>query len=164
MRDSSVKRTGKGPTRRELIERLSLAIRSSQNISDAFDEKVAERLGINRTDLRGLDILQQRGSMTAGQLAEAMHLTSGAITTLLDRLESARYARRVRDTGDRRRVLVELTPLAEEVASLYDPLFQGSIKLLEGRTEKELEMMIEFLERGHEMVERELEKLEHEQG
>ena len=59
MRDSSVKRN-----RQELIERLSLAIRASQNISDAFDERVAQRLGINLTDLRGLDILSQRGSTT----------------------------------------------------------------------------------------------------
>jgi DNA-binding MarR family transcriptional regulator len=103
--------------------------------------------------------------MTAGQLAEAMHLTSGAITTLVDRLEAAGYAKRVRDTDDRRRVLVELTPLTERsVYPLYDPLFHGSMKLLEGRTEKELETMIEFLERGREMVERELEKLEREPG
>jgi DNA-binding MarR family transcriptional regulator len=163
MRDSSVKRTRKTPSRRELIERLSIAIRASQNISDAFDEKVAERLGINRTDLRGLDILNQRGSMTAGQLAEAMHLTSGAITTLLDRLEKAGYARRVRDTDDRRRILVELTPLAEDAASLYDPLFHGSVELLKERTDRELQVMIDFLERGHEMVELELEKLEREE-
>jgi DNA-binding MarR family transcriptional regulator len=159
MRDQDVKRN-----RQELIERLSLAIRASQNISDAFDERVAHRLGINLTDLRGLDILSQRGSMTAGQLAAAMHLTSGAITTLIDRLEAAGYARRVRDSEDRRRVLVELTPRAEETASLYEPLFQGSVELLEERTDEELLLMIDFLERGREMVERELAKLERGEG
>jgi DNA-binding MarR family transcriptional regulator len=157
MKDSDVKRT-----RQELIEQLSLAIRASQNVSDAFDEKVAERLGINQTDLRCLDILNQRGSMTAGQLAQAMHLTSGAITTVVDRLEAAGYANRVRDTEDRRRVLVELTPRAEETASLYEPLFLGSVELLKERTDQELEVMIDFLERGREMVERELERLESE--
>jgi len=155
MRDSSVKRN-----RQELIERLSLAIRASQNISDAFDERVAQRLGINLTDLRGLDILSQRGSMTAGQLAEAMHLTSGAITTLVDRLEAAGYARRVRDSEDRRRVVVELTARAAETASLYEPLFNGSVELLKERTDEELLLMIDFLERGREMVEKELAKLE----
>jgi len=155
MRDSSVKRN-----RQELIERLSLAIRASQNISDAFDERVAERLGINLTDLRCLDILSQRGSMTAGQLAEAMHLTSGAITTLVDRLEAAGYARRVRDSEDRRRVVVELTARAAETASLYEPLFNSSVELLKERTDEELLLMIDFLERGREMVEKELEKLE----
>ena len=158
MRDSSVKRNRGSRARRELIDRLSLAIRASQNTSD----KVADRLGINRTDLRCLDILNQRGgAMTAGQLAEAMHLTSGAITTLLDRLEAAGYARRVRDTDDRRRVLVELTPLTEQsVYPLYEPLFQGSIELLKDRSDEELQVMIDFLERGREMVEKEIEQLE----
>jgi DNA-binding MarR family transcriptional regulator len=157
MKDSTVKKSRQG-----LIERFSLAIRASQNISDAFDEKVAEKLGINLTDLRGLDILSQRGSMTAGQLAEAMHLTSGAITILVDRLEAAGYARRVRDTEDRRRVLVELTPRTERSVSYYDPLFHGTVELLKERTDEELQMMIDFLERGREMVEKELEKLERE--
>jgi DNA-binding MarR family transcriptional regulator len=163
MRDSPVKRNRSSRPRRELIDRLSLAIRASQNTSEAFDDKVADLLGINRTDLRCIDILQQRGAMTAGQLAEAMHLTSGAITTLLDRLEAAGYARRIRDTDDRRRVLVELTAVTEQrVYPLYEPLFQGSVELLKGRSDEELQAMIDFLERGREMVEKELEKLERE--
>jgi hypothetical protein len=64
-------------------------------------------------------------------------------------------------TDDRRRVLVELTPLTEQsVYPLYEPLFQGSIELLKDRTDKELQVMIDFLERGREMVEKEIEQLE----
>jgi DNA-binding MarR family transcriptional regulator len=147
--------------RRELLDRLSLAIRASQNTSEAFDEEVAAALGINRTDLRCLDILGQRGPLTAGQLAQAMHLTSGAVTTLVDRLERRGYARRVRDSGDRRRVLVELTPETEQRAlRFYEPLFHGTVRLLQERSDEELAWMIDFLERGRELVEHELEKLE----
>jgi hypothetical protein len=39
----------------------------------------------------------------------ARRRTTGAVTRLLDRLERAGYARPVRDPGDRRRALVELT-------------------------------------------------------
>ena len=117
--------------------------------------------GINRTDLRCLDILGQRGPLTAGQLAEAMHLSTGAITTLVDRLERAGYARRSRDTTDRRRVLVELAPeMLEHALPYYEALLHGTVKLLENHTDQELELIIDFLERGREMVERELEKLE----
>jgi len=48
--------------------------------------------------------------MTAGALAEALHLSRSAVTTVIDRLESLRYARRVRGNEDRRQVVVELTP------------------------------------------------------
>jgi DNA-binding MarR family transcriptional regulator len=154
LRDTPVKRT-------ELLERLSLAIRRSQNVSEAFDEQVASILGINRTDLRCLDILDQRGPLTAGQLAEAMHLSTGAITTLVDRLERAGYARRIRDTEDRRRVLVELAPrLHPHAEDFYAPLYHGTVKLLEGRSDREVERMIDFLEKGTAMVEDELAKLE----
>ncbi len=159
MKDSNVKEI----SREELLGRFSLAIRASQNISEAFDEHVAARLGINRTDLRALDILDQRGPISAGELAEAMHLSSGAITTLVDRLERAGYARRRRDEADRRRVLVEVgSKVGNAAENFYDPLFYGTAKLLEERTDEEVLAMIHFLEQGRELVERELRRLESE--
>jgi DNA-binding MarR family transcriptional regulator len=159
MKDSNVKEI----SREELIGRFSLAIRASQNVSEAFDEHVAARLGINRTDLRALDILDQRGPMSAGELAEAMHLSSGAITTLVDRLERAGYARRRRDESDRRRVLVEVgSRMGDAAENFYAPLFYGTAKLLEAHTDEELLAMIEFMEQGRAMVERELRRLESE--
>jgi DNA-binding MarR family transcriptional regulator len=161
MKDSTVKRKAPSRSRQELLDRLSLAIRASQNVSEAFDEYVAAATGINRTDMRCLDILAQRGAVTAGQLAKAMHLSSGAITSLVDRLERAGYARRRRDTEDRRRVLVELVPgMVERAFPYYEPLYHGTVRLLENHSDEEIELMIEFLEKGREMVEEELERLE----
>jgi DNA-binding MarR family transcriptional regulator len=163
MKDSNVKRDP-DQTRLALMWRLADEIRASQNISEAFDERVASDLGINRTDLRCLDILDQRGPLTAGQLAGAMHLSSGAITTLVDRLERAGYARRSRDTADRRRVLIELSPETRKLSTAYyEPLFKGTTRLLENHTAAELELMINFLEKGRELVEQELRKLEQRQ-
>jgi DNA-binding MarR family transcriptional regulator len=79
-----------------------------------------ERAGMNRTDWRCLDILGTRGPMTAGQLADAVRLTTGAVTGVLDRLEMSGLVRRVRDTQDRRRVIVEIT---DEVGRLGAPVF-----------------------------------------
>ncbi len=47
--------------------------------------------------------------MSAGQLAESMGLSSGAMTNRLDRLEQAGLVRRLDDPDDRRAVLVEPT-------------------------------------------------------
>lgn len=46
---------------------------------------------------------------TPGQLAEALHLSSGAMTNRLDRLEEAGLIRRLPDPSDRRGTLVEPT-------------------------------------------------------
>src|ERR671933_1184232 len=96
--------------KRELFDELITEVRLSQNATDRFDQAVADALGINRTDMRCTDVLEREGPVTAGRLAEATGLTTGAITTVIDRLERGGFARRLRDPDDRRRVLVDLTP------------------------------------------------------
>src|SRR5512135_1079255 len=98
--------------RERLYAELGNEVRASQRATDMVDELICQLLGINRTDARCLDILDQHGSMSAGDLAEASRLTTGAITAVVDRLERAGLARRVPDPTDRRRVLVEPTPKA----------------------------------------------------
>ena len=132
--------------RRELIEAINLEVRRSQNRTDEYDEAVAHAVGINRTDMRCLDILAQEGGATAGRLAERMGLTTGAITTVLDRLEAAALARRERDENDRRRVKVALTEKARaELMPFYEPLQEMSEKLFARYTEEQLELLLGFM-------------------
>jgi DNA-binding MarR family transcriptional regulator len=95
----------------ELIAEIRREIRAAQSAVAAVDDAVAGRLGVNATDHRCLDILDQRGPMTAGALAEALGLSRSAVTTVLDRLEQRRYVRRGPNPDDRRQVVVALTPL-----------------------------------------------------
>jgi DNA-binding MarR family transcriptional regulator len=107
--------------RRQLaMETLNREVRGWQADQELFDSAVIELAGVNRTDWRCLDILGTRGPMTAGDLARAVRLTTGAVTGVLDRLEAAGLVRRVRDTKDRRRISVELT---DEVDRLGAPVF-----------------------------------------
>jgi DNA-binding MarR family transcriptional regulator len=84
--------------------------------------------------------------MTAGELARASGLTTGALTRLLDRLERIGYAQRVRDSVDRRRVLVQLTPRARERANeLYGPLAQAGQRGLERYSAEQLILLRDFI-------------------
>lgn len=67
-------------TKDELVEALGDALRLAQNRSQVFDDLAAERLGINLTDLRCLDIVERLGSPTAGTVAREAGLSSGAMT------------------------------------------------------------------------------------
>jgi DNA-binding MarR family transcriptional regulator len=98
-------------SKNELIAELRSEIRAAQSAVAAVDDAVAGRLGVNATDHRCLDTLDQRGPMTAGALAEALGLSRSAVTTVLDRLEQRRYVRRGPNPDDRRQVVVALTPL-----------------------------------------------------
>ena len=58
---------------------------------------MADRLGLNPTDHKCIDLMASAGSTTAGELAEATGLTTGAITGVIDRLEAAGFVRREDD-------------------------------------------------------------------
>ena len=142
-------------SRQELFEELVAEVRASQVAQDMTDQAAADLLGVNRTDLRCMDVLDQRGRMTAGELAEASGLTTGNVTAMLDRMERAGYATRVRDSEDRRRVYVELTPDAREVGrEIYAPLAEGGEKLAKRYSEHELELLLEFTRFGREANEK----------
>jgi DNA-binding MarR family transcriptional regulator len=65
---------------------------------------------LHPTDLRALIALldgERAGeAMTPGRLGPCLHLSSPAVTALLDRLEGTGFAGRERDPSDRRRVLL----------------------------------------------------------
>jgi DNA-binding MarR family transcriptional regulator len=132
--------------KRKVFEELIDEVRRSQVATDRFDQAVADALGTNRTDMRCVDVLQREGPLSAGALAEQTGLTSGAMTTALDRLERAGYARRVRDSDDRRRVLVEVTPRAwEDAEPFYGEHAELGERLYGRYTERELELLLGFV-------------------
>jgi len=147
-------------TKLELIAGLVAAVRASQTATEMLDAAIADYLGINDTDFRCLDILDQEGPMTAGRLAQRAHLSPAGITTLLDRLERKGLARRARDDADRRRVLVEVTPKLREMgAELYGTPEQATAGL-EAYTNEELELLTSFMRAGVAFQEEKMRRLE----
>ena len=140
-----------GRTREELLQELNIAVRASQVAQDMADQAVADLLGVHRTDMRCMDVLDQRGRLTAGQLAEASGLTTGAVTAMIDRMERAGYVTRVRDPEDRRRVFVELTPEAKKRGhELYEPLAKGWPEMAKRYSDHDLAVLLDFVKYGHE--------------
>ena len=58
--------------KRQVFEELLDEVRRSQNATDRYDQAVADAIGLNRTDMRCLDIIDREEPVTAGRLAEAM--------------------------------------------------------------------------------------------
>src|ERR1700741_3415682 len=126
--------------RAQAMDALNREARGWQADQELFDSVVSERAGINPTDWPCLDSLGPRGPMTAGQLARAVRLTTGAVTGVLDRLEVAGLVRRVRDAEDRRRVIVEVTDEVARVgAPVYGPLIEDAARVHGEFTMGELE-------------------------
>src|SRR5215510_12457046 len=136
------------PERAELLAALGMEFRQLSAATILFHQAVADRLGMNVTDHKCADILERNGPMTAGELAVATGLTTGAITGVIDRLEQAGFARRERDADDRRKVLVKFQPGAERrIFPLFRPMERASMAVLEGYSDKELALLLDVLTR-----------------
>ena len=134
--------------RARLMEALNRAMRDASAQGVIHSQMAAERLGIGSSDLECLDFIVMRGPLTAGELATATGLTTGAITGVIDRLEQAGFARRERDPDDRRKVLMRFAPGAERrIFPLFKPMERATTAVLERYSDKELAFLLEFLQR-----------------
>jgi DNA-binding MarR family transcriptional regulator len=113
-----------------------------------FHQAIAAHFGINATDLKCWDILSQTGPITAGRLAELTGMDTGSMTTVVDRLERAGFARREKDPRDRRRVIVRsLAEREAEIGRFYARLTEPMTALAADYTERELAAVVGYLGR-----------------
>lgn len=109
--DSAV---GDGPDSVEA--RLGAAVQGYQSAVDDFDRELARLMGVNETDLRCLEILIAVEETTPRELSRQLGLTTGSVTTMLDRLEKLAYLTRAPHPSDRRKTLIRITPEASRRA------------------------------------------------
>jgi DNA-binding MarR family transcriptional regulator len=127
-------------------------VRAFQNAVDGLDQAASEALGLNRTDLRCLDLLNLHGPMTAGQLAEQSGMSTGATTAVIDRLERSGFVQRHRDETDRRRVYIHVTDKLFQLAGpIYGPLGEEGLAQLARYSDEELKLIGDFLRQGAEL-------------
>jgi DNA-binding MarR family transcriptional regulator len=141
-------------SRQELVAAVGTASREFQRAVDAVDDAVAKQLGVNRTDLRTIDVLFD-GPASPGALAAATGMSPAAMTAALDRLEARGLVRRVRDTNDRRRLQVEVTELTQRVAGqLYGPIATEGADLIGRYSDAELALLSDFLRVSRDLQDR----------
>ncbi|MFD5144034.1 MarR family winged helix-turn-helix transcriptional regulator [Streptomyces sp. NPDC058401] len=127
--------------------RLGKAVQDYQSAVDDYDRETARLLGVNETDLRCLEILMSTEETAPSALSAQLGLTTGSVTTMLDRLEKAGYLTRSPHPTDRRRTLVRVTPEASQRSyALIAPFIEDSTRqVMERYTAEQLELVADFL-------------------
>ena len=142
------------PAMRQLVASVGENVRRMGAQSVITSQVIAERFGLHTTDLECLDLITMRHQLSAGELAAATGLTTGAMTALIDRLELSGYVERVADQRDRRRVQVRIRLDAiAPIVAVYEPMQARMFELWSREySAKELSVIADFLSRGTDLA------------
>lgn len=83
---------------------------------DSVRHRLATLDQLGPTEVRAVSRIGQAGQVTPKMLATSLEMTTGAVTAILDRLETAGMLRRLPNPADRRSTLVELTAEGQAVS------------------------------------------------
>ncbi|GGV73763.1 MarR family winged helix-turn-helix transcriptional regulator [Streptomyces griseoloalbus] len=132
------------------LQSFAVLLRRMNGEFNRIAQEFAQAQGLHLTDVLALIALLDAdpadGPMTPGRLRKQLHLTSGAVTACVDRLEKAGHIRRVRALDDRRVVHLHYAEAGRSVARDYfRPLARGTAAARDRFTQDELAVVARFL-------------------
>ena len=138
---------------RPAVAKVQAELRALSTEIDRLDGLAAERFGLNRTDLRALDLIRGAGVLAPTALARGLGFTTGGVTTVIDRLERVGYVRRQPEPADRRRLVLRATALvADREAAIFGDLELDMQAMIATYTDAQLETIGDFLRRTREVT------------
>jgi MarR family transcriptional regulator, 2-MHQ and catechol-resistance regulon repressor len=118
-----------GPKLRLILWKAARAVEEADlRFLNRITEGCPKSHGRCLTDFAVLEILLHKGPLPVNTIGKKVLLTSGSITTAVDRLAKEKLVRRVPSPTDGRAVLVELTPEGHKTISA---IFQRHAQSLE---------------------------------
>ncbi|PYI50890.1 MarR family winged helix-turn-helix transcriptional regulator [Paenibacillus flagellatus] len=147
--------------RENLLHLLNEQLRHFSTDTILFHQAVAEKLGLNSTDHKCLDIILRNQPITAGKLSDLTGLTTGTVTGVIDRLEKAGYVFREKDPEDRRKVIVRvhMEKAEGEIMAHLQSFGQSMKAMLEQYDNEQIKLLFDFFERSRDITRNETLKL-----
>lgn len=113
----------------------------------SFTSFAGRRMKIGLAEVAALEQIQVSGELSPGALGVILSMPSASVTALLDRLEGKKMITRKPNARDRRGLLVSLTPVAMQKASLdLLPVSEAMTKVAAAMTEEERAVVARYLE------------------
>ncbi|MEO7110927.1 MAG: MarR family transcriptional regulator [Polyangiaceae bacterium] len=100
------------------------------------------------SDFGTLELLLHKGPQPVNEIGRRIHLTSGSITTAVDRLEKRGLVKRGADPNDRRARVVDLTPKGRTlITTVFRAHTAAMDRVAEDLSETERTMLIRLLKK-----------------
>lgn len=105
-----------------LDQQLCFALYSASHAMSRAYKPHLDALGLTYPQYVAMLVLWERDGLTVSEIGQRLFLDSGTLTPLLKRLEGAGYISRLRDAGDERRVLIQLTAAGRKLKARAAPI------------------------------------------
>jgi MarR family transcriptional regulator, 2-MHQ and catechol-resistance regulon repressor len=114
----------------------------------AKSDESRKNLGLGDSDFRVLEVLLHKGPLPVNVIGDKVELTTGSITTAVDRMEAKWLVVRKNHPQDRRVRIVELTPkgrrLIEKAYSHHEMVMESAMKHL---SREDRALLVDLLKR-----------------
>jgi DNA-binding MarR family transcriptional regulator len=144
----------------DLKQRVVLGARAYGIGSVLFRRLAGQSFGVNDTDMECFGAIFYQKLATPSQLARYTGLSSGATTTMLDRLEKGGLIERKPNPQDRRSTIITISKDgAAKARPLFESLRISQDKIMSSYAEQELGILADFFEKSEAMWDEERQKL-----
>ena len=111
-------------------------------------ERSLEGIEMNLSDFGILELLLNRGPQPVNTIGQRIELTSGSVTTAVDRLEERGFVKRRNDPEDRRTRIVSLTPEGKKcISRIFAHHKEALDRAAEGLSKSERATLIELMKK-----------------
>ena len=132
----------------ERSEEALIALRQIQRRTEQASKKLAAQAGLTPSQLLVMQILAERGEISAGEVSNLTQLKHATITSLVDKLVARGLAARRRCEEDRRRVWLQLLPDGETAITSAPDLLQETFQTrFDSLPDWQQSMLVSSLER-----------------
>src|SRR5260221_10230919 len=111
---------------------LWLVLMKAHRTLERLATRSIESSEVGLSDFAVMEMLLHKGPQPVNEIGRRIELTSGAITTAVDRLESRGLVTREAHPRDRRARIVRLTAAGEREAARTLPVYKGPMALAPG--------------------------------
>ena len=138
---------GANVTHKAGLMRIVQGLRRVDTGTYALRIRLAEKLGIGTIDINAMAFVGEVDGLTPKDLGKTLNITTGSVTAMVDRLEAKGFMVRKPNPGDRRSVLLHLSPEGTEAMQWANDHFAAAAgALLEASSEENIVDIAEFLE------------------
>ncbi|MEA2109310.1 MAG: MarR family transcriptional regulator [Pseudomonadota bacterium] len=111
----------------DYTKQIIFSIRRLIQANGLYTKELNKKFQLSAAQLNCISTLYEHGPLPPSKIANHMMVKSSTVTGVVDRLEKKGHVKRLRDSPDRRVIIIQLTETGEKLAKNAPPPIQQKI-------------------------------------